>query len=69
MLWRTFVVAHIAVGGKGCSYMNCCSHFSETVIKLSNFNLQGYGKEAALGFSNSKSEGWEKNWKYSFGEL
>lgn len=38
-----------------------CGDFSEVCIRLPSFSLQGFGKEAVLIFSDSKSEEGEKN--------
>lgn len=47
--------------------MSFCD-FLEVIIKLSYFGLYGLGKRAVLVLNESKSEGWEKNWKRYFGE-
>ena len=54
---------------EGCPYMCYCGDFSEVHIKLSSCSLPDFGQETVLIFSDSKSEGWEKNWTYQFGEL
>ena len=41
--------------------MSYCGDFPEIHIKLSSFGLKDFGKEAALIFSDSKLEEWERN--------
>ena len=40
--------------------MNYCDDFAEVYIRLSNCNLQGFGKRIVLALNDSKSKGGNK---------